>query len=130
MAFLAAGYAFVALGVAGAFLPLLPTTVFWLLAVACFVRSSPRVARRVLRHRHIGPPVHAWFRHGAISRYGKIAACCGMTVGWLATGFALDWAILPLAITAAVLLTVAAFVLTRPTAPAGGPTPRRQDGDT
>ena len=39
------------LGVIGMFVPLLPTTIFWILAVWCWLRSSPALAgcrRRVL----------------------------------------------------------------------------------
>ncbi len=71
---LAAGFASVGLGVAGIFLPVLPTTPFMLLAAACFARSSPRFHRWLLAHRTFGPIVGEWERHRAIPWRAKLWA--------------------------------------------------------
>lgn len=59
-ALLGAGVVFVGLGVIGAFLPLLPTTIFLLLAAACFVRSSERAYHWLVNHRFLGIYVRAY----------------------------------------------------------------------
>lgn len=69
------------LGIIGAFLPLMPTTIFLILAAWFFGRSSPRLERWLLAHRQFGPTLRNWREHGAIARRAKIMACCGMSLG-------------------------------------------------
>jgi len=59
-ALLAAGLLCTALALLGAFLPVLPTTPFLLVASACFVRSSPAFHRRLLANRAFGPYLAQW----------------------------------------------------------------------
>lgn len=79
--YLILGLAFAAIGVAGAFLPLVPTTPFLILASWFFARSSPRLERWLGEHSTIGPMLQAWREEGAIPRQAKILACCGIAVG-------------------------------------------------
>lgn len=53
----------VLLGVAGLFLPVLPTTPFLLLAAALFARSSSRVYNWLLNHALLGPIILEWREH-------------------------------------------------------------------
>lgn len=112
--FLALGYVMVALGFAGAFLPVLPTTPFLIVAAGCFARSSPRLESWLLDHPKFGPLLRDWREHGAISRKTKIISCVGMVIGyglfWLGSNPGL-----PLAAGVAMLMIVGAiFVLSRP----------------
>lgn len=111
--FRALGAVALALGAIGIVAPLLPTTVFWIAAVACFLRSDPRLAGKLLNHPTVGPALRAWFEHGAISRTGKICASLGLAAGWGATAIALREAV-PTAIALLPFALVAAFLWTRP----------------
>lgn len=94
------GLLLVAIGIVGAFLPLLPSTIFFILAAGCFARSSPTLEAWLLDHRTFGPSIRAWRENGAISRHGKMLALGGMAFGytlfwlgarpspWLAAGVA------------------------------------------
>ncbi|WP_192034739.1 YbaN family protein [Halomonas sp. YLGW01] len=59
------------LGVIGAFLPLMPTTCFMLVAVWAGSKGSPRFAAWIRRHPRFGPPLTAWERQRAIPRHAK-----------------------------------------------------------
>lgn len=75
-----AGAILFALGAVGAVTPLLPTTVFWIGAVACFARSHPLLAERILAHPRYGPPLKRYRDHGVIDARGKRAALLAMAV--------------------------------------------------
>jgi len=66
LAFLALGTLFVALGIAGIFLPVLPTTPFLLLAAACYARASTRFYNWLLNNRVFGPSILEWRRYRSI----------------------------------------------------------------
>ena len=79
-----AGGASLALGVAGIFLPVLPTTPFILLAAWCFSRSSERLHTWLISHVHLGPIIHAWQVEKAIPRRTRNGI---LFVLWLSLGF-------------------------------------------
>ena len=112
--FLALGLAFTGLGIVGAVLPVLPTTPFLILAVACFARSSPRLERWLLEHRIFGPTLAQWRERGAIPFKVKLLALTGST-----TGFLLLWLVgnpspAVLALSGLLIATGMAYVFTRP----------------
>jgi uncharacterized membrane protein YbaN (DUF454 family) len=65
------GVFFTALGTVGAFLPVLPTTPFLLLALACFERSSPAFHRRLLANRMFGRYLAQWSHDRTVPREAK-----------------------------------------------------------
>lgn len=52
--YLISGFLLVAIGVIGIFLPVLPTTIFLILASACFVKSSPKANEWLRNHKLLG----------------------------------------------------------------------------
>ena len=58
--FLLGGLCSLGLGIVGAFLPILPTTPFILLAAYCFSRSSPRWHRWICASPWFGPMLRDW----------------------------------------------------------------------
>ncbi|MDG9968737.1 YbaN family protein [Achromobacter mucicolens] len=115
------GCLMLALGVIGAFLPVMPTTIFLILAVACFSRSSPRLEKWLLDSPTYGPSLRAWRDEGAVSRKGKTYASLGMAAGYGIFYWSAHPS-LPLAIGVGIFfLASAAYVLSRPSPRAGGP---------
>jgi uncharacterized membrane protein YbaN (DUF454 family) len=111
----------VALGIIGAIVPLMPTTIFLILAAGCFARSSPRLEARLLNHPRFGPSILAWRDEGAIPLRAKQAACAGMALGytifWLS---ARPNRIVDLAVAVA-LAACAAWIVSRPLPGPGDP---------
>ncbi len=113
------GLAATGLGLIGVVLPLVPTTVFLILAAYAFARSSPRLHTWLVEHPRFGASIVNWQQHRSISRNAKWAA---VTV--MALSLAVSWFVgvgdLVLGLQALVLGTVAVFILSRPDGPEGG----------
>ena len=70
--FFTLGLTFFGLGLIGAFLPVLPTTPFMLLALFMFAKSSERFHYWLYHHRVFGPPLQLWHEHRIIPVKAKI----------------------------------------------------------
>jgi uncharacterized membrane protein YbaN (DUF454 family) len=68
------GLVAVGIGTVGIFVPLLPTTPFYLLAAACFFRSSDRLYQWLIGNKWCGPYIRNYREHRAIPRHAKIVA--------------------------------------------------------
>ncbi|MEW6999661.1 YbaN family protein [Colwelliaceae bacterium BS250] len=72
--FLFLGFSFVALATVGAFLPVLPTTPFLLLAAGCFAKSSTRCLHWLTTNKLFDPIISAWHHQRCIPVKAKIMA--------------------------------------------------------
>ncbi|WP_298173868.1 YbaN family protein [Novosphingobium sp.] len=97
-----AGLMFVGIGTVGAFLPLLPTVPFLLLALFCFARGNPVWEQRLLNHPTYGPLLLDWRQRRAIPRRAKWAALIAMAVSVVVTGLTAGWpwVLIPVAVMA------------------------------
>jgi uncharacterized protein len=115
--FLSTGFLLLGLAFLGALLPVMPSTVFVILAAGCFARSSPRFEQWLLDHPQFGPNLVAWREHGAILPGAKALALAGMALGYAV----FLWSARPDAwLAAAVALffvASACYVVTRPSGP-------------
>lgn len=66
------GTLFLGLGTLGIFLPLLPTTPFWLLTCWFYIRSSEKLYNKVMANRYFGSYIRAYVVDKSISLKGKI----------------------------------------------------------
>ena len=69
------------LGIIGAFVPVMPTVPFILLAAWAATRSSPRLAHWLESHPKMGPHIRDWRRGGVVRRPSKWMATLMMLGG-------------------------------------------------
>ncbi|WP_187640152.1 YbaN family protein [Bosea sp. F3-2] len=109
----AVGWIFTALGIIGLMLPVMPGTIFLILAAWCFSRSSPRFEAWLLGHPRLGPHVKRWRETGAIARRAKYLACGSMVLSF---GLLTQTSAPPIALatTAICLIGAGTYVASRP----------------
>lgn len=81
---------FTGLGLAGAFLPVLPTTPFLLLAIFFYMRSSTKGVKMILGNRYLSPYVKSYFSKKGIPV--KILARTLFFL-WLTLGCCIIWCV-------------------------------------
>lgn len=99
MILLAVGWLFVAVGIVGVFVPVMPSTVFFLVALWLFSKGSKRFHDWLYNHRVFGPVLQAWSSHRVIPPRAKaLALICMATSVAIVTLFVADGWQLPLAL--------------------------------
>lgn len=101
-----------ALGIIGAFLPVLPTTPFLLLSAWCFLKSSPKAHQWLYRQPVLGKSLRDWERNKSIAKSTKVIAISMITLSlvfiWLKP--LMLWVQIAVTI---LLVTVSTFIVTR-----------------
>lgn len=116
----ALGAVMLVLGVIGFVLPVMPGTVFLLVAAWAFARSVPAVHRWLHTHHWFGPPLRRWERERCVDRKTKWLASTALGVSAVISAAALADRPAALVAVLAVIGTVLAYLHTRTTCRARG----------
>lgn len=85
-----AGFVAVALGTAGVFLPVLPTTPFLLLAAWLFMKGNPRWRVWLVNHKYFGRYISNYIEYHAIPRKTKIISIVVLWTTIIISGIFVD----------------------------------------
>lgn len=114
MAYLALGFVALGLGIVGAFVPLLPTTCFILLAAWAFARSSERWHQKLRFHPQFGATVRNWEDHRSLSHHSKRIAVISIICTFAISLFLLRDSLLIIALLLTIMIILLVYIATRP----------------
>jgi uncharacterized membrane protein YbaN (DUF454 family) len=114
---IAFGWLNVALGAIGVVVPGMPTTVFMLIAVWAFSKSSERFRIWLYEHKTFGPPIRDWHEHRVIPLQAKILAVGTMSLSVAIIAIFVAKSFMLPVIAAACMVPVAIFIVTRRSTP-------------
>lgn len=103
----------VTLGTIGIFVPGLPTTVFMIVALWAFTRSSAPMRDWLYNHRHFGPALQNWVKHRSIPTSARQIALASLLISALFIGYTFS-SLACLAFILFVCAPVASFLWTLP----------------
>ncbi|MFV0291694.1 MAG: YbaN family protein [Paracoccus sp. (in: a-proteobacteria)] len=107
------GWVAVGLAFIGAFLPIIPTVPFLLVALWAFGNSSERLKQKLLSHPVFGPDIQRWQERGAIRPIAKTFSIFAMGVSVLIT-LAFQAPVWAVTTQALILGAVSVYILSRP----------------
>lgn len=107
------GTLFLALGIVGIFLPVLPTTPFVLLTAACWANASPRFHHWLINHPYFGSVVQNWQQSRAVPLKAKILSTVMMSASCALLFYRLATSMYWLAVACSLMCLAVAFWLWR-----------------
>lgn len=109
------GHLAFALGLAGVFVPGLPTVVFWLIAAWAYGKSCPHLREKVLSNPRYGVILRAWVNHGVVPQKAKLFAGLSMLLSLVVLALTTKTWFWPV-IVAACMVPVYWYIVSRPSA--------------
>lgn len=112
------GFITMGLGFLGVFLPVLPTTPFLLVSLACFMRSSERMHQYVMNNKYLAPYVKEYASSEGIPKRAKIRAIFLIWITISFTAFVVIDKVLLRVMLYVIAISVTTYIWTRKTAEA------------
>ena len=103
----------VGLGFVGVFVPGIPTTIFLIIALWAFTKSSKKLRHWLLNHKRFGPILSNWQEHKVVPRRAKILMVVLMSLAVILFYYSLQSLILTIGLII-ILVSVAIYVISLP----------------
>ena len=103
----------VGLGFIGVFVPGIPTTIFLIIALWAFTKSSEKLHHWLLNHKRFGPILNNWQEHKAVPRRAKILMVVLMSLAVILFYYSSQSLILTIGLII-ILVSVAIYVISLP----------------
>ena len=107
------GWLCVGLGFVGVFIPGIPTTIFLIIALWAFTKSSEKLRHWLLNHKRFGPILNNWQEHKVVPRRAKILMVVLMSLAVILFYYSLQSLILTIGLII-ILVSVAIYVISLP----------------
>ena len=107
------GWLCVGLGFVGVFVPGIPTTIFLIIALWAFTKSSEKLRLWLLNHKRFGPILNNWQEHKVVPRRAKILMVVLMSLAVILFYYSLQSLILTIGLII-ILVSVAIYVISLP----------------
>ena len=107
------GWLCVGLGFVGVFVPGIPTTIFLIIALWAFTKSSEKLRHWLLNHKRFGPILNNWQEHKVVPLRAKILMVLLMSLAVILFYYSSQSLILTIGLTI-ILVSVAIYVIFLP----------------